>query len=184
MKLLVLLPILAGLLGFVGWRHHERAMHIRHFNAIASEIAGRKVTVHCPNAIAALVDVSAEQGTVMFRNQVPDEHTDVKKEICDDLIRVENGDSIPFARAATAVEVLAHESFHLRGFMDEAVTECYAVQTEASVAEQLGVDAKHAHTMAVYSDARIPDYLPEEYSTPDCHDGGPLDLHPGSAVWP
>jgi hypothetical protein len=26
--------------------------------------------------------------------------------------------------------------------------------------------------------------LPEEYRTPDCRDGGPLDRRPGTSVWP
>ena len=40
---------------------------------------------------------------------------------------------------ALAVDVLAHESWHLAGVLEEALTECRAVQTVAWTARRLDV---------------------------------------------
>ena len=47
-----------------------------------------------------------------------------------------------------AVDVLAHESWHLRGIIDEGETECRSLQTMAWTAQQLGATPAQGHAMA------------------------------------
>jgi hypothetical protein len=84
---------------------------------------------------------------------------------------------------AETVDTLAHESTHARGIDDEAVTECYAIQLVPQTAELLGLSAKIGRVFASAMWRNYP-HEPKGYATKRCRDGGPLDLHPGSPVWP
>jgi hypothetical protein len=86
--------------------------------------------------------------------------------------------------AAWAAHTLAHEAFHLRGFEDEGVTECYALQNTAFVAERLGVPAHRAEQLQAWIYARGYPNEPAEYHSALCYDGGPLDLRPQTTTFP
>ena len=86
--------------------------------------------------------------------------------------------------AAWAAHTLAHEAFHLRGFQDEGVTECYALQNTAFVAERLGVPAPQAEKLQQWIYVRGYPNEPEEYHSAQCYSGGPLDLRPNVAKFP
>jgi hypothetical protein len=84
----------------------------------------------------------------------------------------------------SGIVTLAHESWHLRGVVSEAQTQCYAVQTTERVARSLGVPAPAAHLIALRvaaDDAAAP---VGEYHSADCRPGGKLDLHPQTPDWP
>jgi hypothetical protein len=85
-----------------------------------------------------------------------------------------------------AVATLAHESVHLRGFRDEGVTECYAVQLVAGAARWLGGGDTLARRMATDYWQRSYRVQPagSEYFRADCVDGSALDLSPASQSWP
>jgi hypothetical protein len=72
----------------------------------------------------------------------------------------------------------------MRGVGAEAQTECYAMQTTANVAVSLGIPEGRAEQLQRWVWSRGYPNEPAEYSTTDCHNGGPLDLHPGSSLWP
>ena len=94
--------------------------------------------------------------------------------------RLQPGDARRRQRRVT----LAHESWHLRGILDEARTQCYAVQTAETVARSLGVAADDARAIAVRvaaDDARAP---AGEYHSADCRPGGLYDLRPDTPDWP
>ena len=86
---------------------------------------------------------------------------------------------------AWSVSALAHESQHVRGFYDEAVAECYAVQTIERTAVALGRTKGEGRLLAElywnksYLKQRDPDYVSKE-----CRDDGRLDIRPQSHVWP
>ena len=90
-----------------------------------------------------------EAGRVQFDDSGrPADHTDLSPETCKALRHLdrvdfgclERGDcGLSQFSAGWAAHTLAHEAFHLRGFQDEGVTECYALQNTAFVAERLGV---------------------------------------------
>ena len=79
--------------------------------------------------------------------------------------------------------MLAHESYHLAGYMDEATAECYALQSMPYVAAQFHATRAQIRTWVAYSFARYPT-LPEDYVSPDCVPGGKLDLRSPSTIWP
>ena len=84
----------------------------------------------------------------------------------------------------TSVHVLAHESMHLHGVTGEAEAECLAVQLDAYVAAKLGAARQFARVMARDYWRTYYAALTGEYRTPDCRDGGPLDLFPDRFGWP
>jgi hypothetical protein len=178
---LVLGLALFGALLFVGWRHEQTVSLEHRLGGVASEVARRPVKVHCQGGTGALLDVGPELGTVQFDAAGhPADRTDLKHGVCNWLAHLPGG---TVAEAATAVEVLAHESYHLAGYMDEATAECYALQTMPFVAERFGATPSQARTWTIYSFARYPS-LSEEYVSPDCVPGGRLDLRSPSSIWP
>jgi len=83
-----------------------------------------------------------------------------------------------------AVDVLAHESWHLSGVIDEAETECRSLQTIAWTAQQLGATAAQGRAMAVaqYTGAYLD--MPDAYRGGACGDGGALDRRPDDPRFP
>jgi hypothetical protein len=88
-----------------------------------------------------------------------------------------------FVRIALGVDTLAHESMHRRGFRNEAVTECYAVQLNYQTATALGATRAYATLIGRQSWARYPLH-PANYLSSECRDGGKLDLSPNRSTWP
>jgi hypothetical protein len=194
--LLVLLASVAGLFLF----NHRRAEAAEsRLAVVASELAGRPVRVHCQGFVGAALDVSAEAGSVEFdAGGRPSDTAELKHGVCTSLAHftrdlgrsaytcVLRGTRCPHdvMRSVWAVHTLAHESFHLRGERDEAVTECLALQTTSGVAMRLGATPAEARAIADYVDRHLAPNLPAEYLSPACRDGGPLDLHPQTPAWP
>jgi hypothetical protein len=99
---------------------------------------------------------------------------------------------------ARALLVSVHESVHLSAYAgreDEALTECRAIQLVQETALLVGVDDDTARALgheAMRYDARLPGpgnwmvglHEIPSYHSPDCYDGGPLDIHPDSSDWP
>ena len=81
---------------------------------------------------------------------------------------------------ALAVDVLAHESWHLAGVMDEALTECRAVQTIVWTAQRLGTTPSQGRALAQrYLETWYP-RLPTRYRAANCASGSGLDVGPVS----
>jgi hypothetical protein len=155
--------------------------------AVASEIAGRDVDVHCPGLLARLADVSSHAGTVFFdEHGRPADFTDLDEETCSELDRFAEGkaNSGEDTEIARALHVLAHESSHLAGIRDEAAADCYGLQRTAFVAESLGADPAEAERLARLALAQRTITAPVDYRSSECHDGGALDLDPASSAWP
>ena len=85
---------------------------------------------------------------------------------------------------AWATSALAHESFHLRGVRDEAAAECYGLQATALAAERLGAPPAYAERLGTYTFWNVRPPVDYGYFSPECRDGGALDLHPSSDAWP
>ena len=133
--------------GFV--KHEDRLREQNRLARVASALAGRPVGVRCPGFLSGLVDVHGDAGRVRFdANGRPAGYTDLSPDTCRALRRLPHTDFSCLQHdacgytafdAAWAAHALAHEAFHLRGYEDEAVAECYAMQDTAFVAERLGV---------------------------------------------
>lgn len=190
----VLLVVVGGLaaLGFA--RHEDRLREQDQLATIASDLAGRRVAVRCPSFLASLVDVRGEAGRVQFDEAGrPANHTDLSPQTCKALRHLDAFDFRCIARgecgfeefdAGWAAHTLAHESFHLRGFQDEGVTECYALQNTAFVAERLGVPKRQAQELQAWLYRRGYPNEPAEYQSQECHGGGTLDLRPQQSLFP
>lgn len=186
----VLAPLLAFVsvpaLGLVALQYEQRANEQRLAN-VASAIAGRPVEVRCPGLVQRLVDISPNAGSVYFdRYGQPADFTELNGETCSALDDFAEGDagSGDALRAARALHVLAHESFHLAGVRNEAEADCFGIQRTAFVAERLGAEPEEARRLAVLALDDRARNAPVEYRTPACYDGGPLDLDADSNVWP
>jgi hypothetical protein len=85
---------------------------------------------------------------------------------------------------ALGVETLAHESMHMRGFPKESTAECYAEQLVAATARKLGAPPGYATRLQALSWAVIYPSHPARYLSPECRDGGKLDLNARSHAFP
>ncbi len=185
------------LLLFSGWQFLRREQNESRLALAASEIALRDVEVSCPGFWTRLVEITPNAGWVNFdEHGRPADETSLSASTCRSLERVWRGKQRSFRcllaggcdrgtlAAVSGIVTLAHESWHLRGVVDEARTQCYAVQTTEAVALALGVRADEAQLIAArvaLDDARAPR---GEYHSPACHPGGPYDLRPETADWP
>jgi hypothetical protein len=188
------LLVLVGAIVAVGFaKHEDRVREQETLARIASELAGRPVGVRCPNFLRGLVDVRGEAGRVKFDDEGrPANHTDLSPDTCRSLRRLPHLDLSCLAsqscgykefQAGWAAHTLAHEAFHMRGFADEGIAECYALQNTAFVATRLGVDEVSARALQQWVYEKGYPNEPDEYRSRDCYRGGRLDLTPGTA-WP
>jgi hypothetical protein len=176
----------------------ERAVQLqaRPLAAVAA-IAVPPVRVRCtiPPADAGEVDAL---GHVVWKKRL----IELAPSICRNANALAFSPARPYSRAsyrqAQAVLVVVHESVHLSDYIgrtDEALTECRAIQLVREAALLIGVEDETARALgheAMRFDAQLPGpdnwmvglhELPN-YHSPDCYDGGPLDIHPESSDWP
>jgi hypothetical protein len=88
---------------------------------------------------------------------------------------------------AMALAVVAHESYHLLGYFNEAQVECYGMQSIWFVANKLGASIDESQALAsLYATRMYPQrrtYSPTYWSA-ECRDGGKYDLRRALARWP
>jgi hypothetical protein len=88
---------------------------------------------------------------------------------------------------AWALQTVAHESYHLLGYTNEAQVDCYGMQSIWFVATRLGASLSEAEALAQLFAQRIYPLRRTEtptYWSPQCRDGGAYDLRPNSSAWP
>jgi hypothetical protein len=88
---------------------------------------------------------------------------------------------------AMALAVVAHESYHLLGYSNEAQVECYGMQSIWFVANKLGASVDEAQALAsLYATRMYPLRRTQSprYWSAECKDGGKLDLRKSLARWP
>lgn len=195
MRLIAAALLILGALAAVGFAHREQRVREQDkLAAVAGDLAGRPVGVRCPGFLGSLFNVRVEGGTVQFDGKgQPADYTKLSPETCKSLRNVDRFDfsclgrgdcTYKQFRTAWAVHTLAHESFHLRGIQSEAITECYALQNTAFVAERLGIDGATAQRLQKWVYVRGYSNEPDDYRSDQCRDGGKLDLRPGTPVFP
>ena len=179
---------------------HDRVVNQERLAKIASEIARRPVRVTCPGPIGRMMAPGDTNAGVVYLDDEgrPPDETVLRTVTCAELDALAEGRrSAQLACAARssscgddvqalawAVGTLAHESYHLRGILNEGVTECYAVQTLASTAEGLGATPEQARNLALlHWETGVPE-MPAQYHAAGCADGGKLDLRPDDPAWP
>jgi len=194
-----ILAVLVAFIGFQVWWFQRQTPTETRLERVASEIAGHRVDVYCPSMWKRLIDVSSFKGEAYVDASGVGTHATLAHDICatfeelpgkgaPDLTCLQYGEVTCDAWAqdvALAIHVLAHESWHLAGVMDESITECYAVQTDAEVAEEFGVSPVDAMLLAEFHLRRGPEAsLPQYRISTDCSRDTRLDLHPETHAWP
>jgi hypothetical protein len=191
------------------WTHHRRTVTEHELAAVATELAGRPVGVHCQGFWSELLDINNRAGEVQFPNGRAPDHMFLTRGVCGRLKHflgnrshhnldclesidwtrwsIEADLDDPCARGAfgdvEAINTLAHESMHLRGIADEAQAQCYAIQEDAWTVVKLGGTAAQGEAVAEFVLALQPD-LPSEYQSGGCRAGGSLDLWPETSAFP
>jgi hypothetical protein len=191
--LLLTIPVLV----FSAWQYAQREENENRLALVASEVALRDVEVSCPGFWTRLVEITPNAGWVDFdEHGRPSDETSLSAATCGSLERVWRGQQGSFrcllsgncdekTRAAVSgIVTLAHESWHLRGVVNEAQTQCYAVQATEALARRLGVPTVDARAIALrvaLDHARSP---AGEYHSVQCRPGGAYDLRPDTPAWP
>lgn len=147
----VLALALASVLAFPSLRSWERRADEDALAAIAGSIAEREVEIDCPGTFEDLTAVSPHDGTVEFGpDGSPADRAKFSGGTCEHLRRLRRDEidlrclatSAPcprdVERTAVAVNVLAHEAFHLAGEREEWLAQCQALQANFEVALRLG----------------------------------------------
>jgi hypothetical protein len=187
-----------GALGFYFGPHRALEQDEARLATVAAAIAGRDVGIACPGTLATLTEVSSQDGSVAFSTDGrPADEAKLSAGTCKKLRRFLHGGvpglgclsrhgacPVEIREAAIAVNVLSHEAWHLAGVRDEAVTQCYALQTNADTAMRLGANEADARAIAGFILREVQPALPADYRSGDCYEGGPLDLHPHRPSWP
>ena len=170
-------------------------------SAIASQIAGRAGRGPLPRPDRSrLIGWDIVEGSVRFdADGTPHDETKIREQSCAELDALAEGRrgkelacigrtgiacGAHGRETVMAVDVLAHESWHLRGVMDEAETECRSLQTMAWTAQQLGATPEQGRAMARAQFEGMYLEMPARYRTGACADGGALDLRPDDARFP
>jgi hypothetical protein len=162
-------------------RHEEE----KKLSAVASQLVGVPVHVHCQTFGQTFTQLDGDLGFVKFgADGVPEHKTEIKREQCADLKSYMSSDKEhPSGDQVIAVHVLTHESMHMRGITSESQAECAAVQRDARTAELLGATPAQAMELArIYWRTDYPD-MPANYRTDECGPGQPLDEHLPTAPW-
>jgi hypothetical protein len=178
----VLLLVLSAAAAYPGIaRRHEEAR----LGTVASVIAGASVQVKCQTLSGASLDVGAEAGYVKWGpGGVPEHVAHIKWEQCKFLRAYLNSDKHhPSEDQYVAVHVLTHEAVHTSGVKSEPLTECKAMQRDATTAEQLGASKEDARRLARLYWLVVYPRMPEDYRDAGCVPGGALDEHLATAPW-
>ena len=161
---------------------------------VAQVISGRRdVHVRCGETAGPAI-----LGTVLFYGDRPGREALLAPQVCGTLERLwrRGGPSLACTELgrgqcgkdvialAWATSALAHESFHLRGVRDEAAAECYGLQSTAFTARALGAPTAYAARLAEYTFWNVRPPVDYGYFSPECGDGGKLDLRPQTSRWP
>ncbi|GEK23256.1 hypothetical protein [Cellulomonas xylanilytica] len=152
--------------------------------AAASEVAGVPVQVDCQSLGQAFVDVGQELGYVRWGpDGVPERSTLIKVRVCNDLRAwLASSTSDPTLDQVVAVHVLTHETMHMVGIVNEARTECAAVQRDAATAVALGASPAQAQALAVRYWTEVYPRMPSDYRG-GCGPGGEHDEGRPGAPW-
>jgi hypothetical protein len=162
---------------------HVRLEH--RLAAAAALVAGRPVEVHCQTLGQAWLSAHAELGYVdVGADGRPEHSTVIALQACDDLSGWLRSDRrTPTRDQVIAVHVITHEAVHMSGEVDEARTECLAVQRDALLARALGDTPERALALARRYWREVYPQMPEAYRSSECGPGLALDQRLPDAPW-
>ncbi|MEI6375035.1 MAG: hypothetical protein WCP26_14740 [Actinomycetes bacterium] len=139
-------------------------------SAVATEIAGTPVKVHCQRFSETYFSASSAEGIVGFdENGVPKGEADLTYSACRDLAGwLASTKASPTSEQMIAVHVLTHEAMHVSGITAEGIAECEALSFDARTAQLLGATPKQATALAAYYRTKVYPSMPAGYRTNSC----------------
>ncbi len=179
----VKLLLLAVFVGGPAWwltERHDRLDNQARLGEIASAIAGRDVGVRCPGVVGHILTWDTVEGSVQYDAEGrPSDEAKLRAFACDELDALAEGRRAAELSCAErgepcgddlarAVDVLAHESWHLAGVADEAVAECRAVRALAWTAQRLGATPEQGRALTARYVATGYQELPDRYRSGTC----------------
>jgi hypothetical protein len=167
------------------------------FSRAAAALSGvRGTVVRCwslPDWLSLIAERSAYTGGVVDLRAdgfvSAGRRINLAPRMCERLVRfVYDGERPARGRTklhlANTVLTFTHETVHVSRGADEAVATCYGLQRMRRAARLLGAPQGYANSLADLAWTGLYPYGLAKYHSPQCHDGGGLDLHPRSHVWP
>jgi hypothetical protein len=170
---------------------------------VSGDVAGRPVTLHCETAAEweateAAAKVEGHLLGYVFENA---RAVHLAPSLCYALHRLRymhpDPDLTCLARSRDAGQplcpprvselirsavTLAHEAYHVGGELNEKRAQCFGLQGAAHVAQRLGIPPSLSDQIAWYA-WRFSE-APKSYDSPECREGGKLDLDPDSTTFP
>jgi hypothetical protein len=151
--------------------------------AVVRELSGNpEAHAACQRFTPDLLELSQNAGSVQWDS--PDVAL-LRRATCNDLFSwLTSRKDDPTLDQVAALHIVVHESVHVAGEYNEAITECTAIQRDARAAELLGATEADAQTLArMYYEQAYP-HMRSDYRSAGCVEDGPLDLSPGDGRFP
>jgi len=151
--------------------------------AVVRELSGNPdAHAACQRFTPDLLELSNNAGSVSWDS--PDVAL-LRRATCNDLFSwLVSRKAEPSLDQTIAVHIVVHEAIHVSGEINEAITECTAMQRDARAAELLGAQPVQARALALtYYEQAYPQMHPD-YRSGGCVEDGPLDLSPGDGQFP
>jgi hypothetical protein len=177
------LPLLVALAAGVPVVRHAQLES--RLGSVAGTLAGHPVEVRCETLTQAWFDAHPELGYVRFdADGQPEPLATITVDACGDLADWIGSDRRhPTLPQVVAVHVLTHEAMHLAGEVDEARTECAAVQRDARTAMLLHATPDQARALAVTYWLQVYPEVSPGYRSAECGPGGGWDEGKDDAPW-
>lgn len=134
--------MLLGLLVWAQVQHHRLENRL---GKVATELAGRPTQVNCETFLESWIPKYIWAEGYVFHGSPT---LFLRHGVCRRLTEVMDAPEPQNRFHSTAVVTLAHEAMHVRGTINEAQTECAAIQRAARTAMLLGVPEALAHELA------------------------------------
>jgi hypothetical protein len=180
------LAIMLALAAIFSWPLIHRWHFERFLSAKATILAEHhRARVHCNTIFDTMVD--AEMLAAAHANPRTGE-IDIQHPWCDRLSAYLDHPSRATALELWSLNILTHESMHIRGELNEAITECEAVQRDYRTAKLLGVPDRIARQNALdyytlYKGRAEGGFMQREYYSDQCAPGKALDEHLADSTW-
>ena len=169
--------------------------------AVAGRLTRKTVTVRCGSlGVAGAGWPSGIAGITLFTGDRPAGYAILLPQVCAQLVAFRRDPSaydpaacadsacfVAVEEAAMALGTVTHESYHLLGFKNEQKVECYGMQsiwyaaTKLGASAQLGEAIGRFYATTLYPRRRV---VTPAYWSPECRNGGKLDLRPHDPNWP
>jgi hypothetical protein len=166
------------------------------FGRVASALAGKDVEARCwsmPDWRHLMREERSFTGgrlgpdTLGFAD-INGNRVNLAPDVCQALVdlaynHVQPEDEAGRLMLGVAVVTLSHEAQHSKGVAREAEAECNAIQVAHRTAMKLGATESYAASLVRAYWSHYDEEL-KAYRSPDCRDGGALDLGYADSIWP